>query len=125
MADPIDPDHYNELQLQPIAVVRAWKKHWPAEAQYELGSVLKYVGRCGLKHDDPVEDLRKAQKFLSWAIEELESGAKSVPTVERPCFLCGVDRGALGYTCGKCEKTEWYEDLVEDALAARKAGSWK
>lgn len=39
-----------------------------------LGSAVKYCWRCHEKHDDPIEDLRKAVWYLEREIKRLEKG---------------------------------------------------
>lgn len=72
--DPINnPAHYAEgRRYEPINVIEDWR------LSYRLGNVVKYVSRAGRK--DPaktVEDLKKAQWYLSREIEALE--ASTVP----------------------------------------------
>jgi hypothetical protein len=37
---------------------------------FNLGNALKYIWRCDLKHDDAVEDLRKARWYIDREIEK-------------------------------------------------------
>lgn len=63
------PDHYNpESVYEPLKVIRAWG------VGFELGNVLKYLARAGKKPLAPaIDDLRKAQTYLSLYIEHLEA----------------------------------------------------
>lgn len=58
MSNAINPEHYNRLNPQPKDVIRAWGLN------FNLGSAVKYISRAGHK-DDIVQDLKKAQEFLS------------------------------------------------------------
>jgi hypothetical protein len=64
----IRPDHYDaESTYEPLKVIRAWG------LGFELGNVLKYLARAGKKPLTPaLDDLRKAQTYLSLYIEHLE-----------------------------------------------------
>lgn len=67
MSDPVDPAHYGSGTYEAIKVLAAWLS--PDEFRgYCLGNVLKYVARAG-KKGDRVEDLRKARRYLDFAIE--------------------------------------------------------
>ena len=44
-----------------------------AEAfNYNLGNVIKYVWRAGLKTQDPLQDLQKAAKYIEFEIERVQ-----------------------------------------------------
>ena len=64
------PEHYTTGGIETIDYLRA---KLTKEQFYGmcLGTVLKYSSRAGKKMD-AVEDLRKAQVYLGWAIEALE-----------------------------------------------------
>lgn len=64
MSDPVNPAHYSRLAPEPIDVIRAWK------LSFCLGNVVKYIAR----HDarGGAEDLRKARRYLDFAIEEVD-----------------------------------------------------
>lgn len=68
----IRPDHYSvESPYEPLKVIRAWYMG------FELGNVLKYLHRAGRKPLAPaLDDLRKAQTYLSLYIEHLEAGGE-------------------------------------------------
>lgn len=77
MSDPVNkPSHYNAGDVETIDGIRAALGE--GFADYCKGNVLKYVWRCGLKGDG-VEDLRKARKYLEWAIEAMESNCPAIP----------------------------------------------
>ena len=58
-------EHYTKLSPEPIEVIRAW------ELGFNLGNVVKYIGRCETK-GDKLLDLKKAKQYLEWEIEEQE-----------------------------------------------------
>lgn len=65
--DPIHrPAHYASLTPEPIDVIVGW------EMGFLAGSVMKYLARYRHK-GRPVEDLKKAAKYLQWLIEEEEA----------------------------------------------------
>lgn len=77
MSDPVNkPAHYNAGSVETIDGIRAALGE--GFADYCKGNVLKYVWRCG-KKGDAVEDLRKAAKYLEWAIEAMESNYPVIP----------------------------------------------
>lgn len=62
--DISNPSHYTEgRKYEPRKVIEDWDLDW------NLGNAVKYISRAGRK-DDPVKDLKKARKYLDWAIEE-------------------------------------------------------
>ena len=66
MSNAINPEHYNRLNPQPKDVIREWGLN------FNLGSAVKYISRAGHK-DDIVQDLKKAQEFLQFEIDAIES----------------------------------------------------
>jgi hypothetical protein len=70
MSDAVEkPAHYNQGSVETIDGIRA--ALGVGFLAYCLGNVLKYVWRCQSK-GKLLEDLRKAEKYLQWAIEEAE-----------------------------------------------------
>ena len=57
-----NPEHY-EGEIQPIDFIRA--QGWFPD--YAAGNIIKYVSRY--KRKNGVEDLEKAQRYLTWLIE--------------------------------------------------------
>ena len=77
MSDNVNnPAHYNAGSVETIDGIRAALGE--GFADYCKGNVLKYVWRCG-KKGDGVEDLRKAAKYLQWAIEAMEGNCPAIP----------------------------------------------
>ena len=61
------PAHYTFSSVEVLDAIEAWK------LPYHLGNAVKYIARAGRK--DPakeIEDLKKAQFYLSRYIERLE-----------------------------------------------------
>lgn len=69
MNNAIKPDHYRkDRQYQPWDVAKDW------DLDFDLGSVIKYIGRCGRKADNSkLQDLKKAAEFLKHEIDNLEA----------------------------------------------------
>lgn len=65
-SDPITPDHYNADTITTFDVVKAWN------LDFFLGNVAKYIQRRGRKGDE-LEDLKKAQAYLTEKIQQLEA----------------------------------------------------
>lgn len=65
-----NPSHYTQGGIEVIDYIRA-KLSEPEFIGYCLGNTLKYVSRAGHK-GDALEDYKKAQVYLNWAIEILE-----------------------------------------------------
>lgn len=59
--------HYNSTSIEPIDVINDWSKVW-GEDSYLCGNVIKYLRRYKAKGG--VEDLKKAQDYLTWLIEK-------------------------------------------------------
>ena len=63
------PSHYADKQIEVIAYIKDTLT--PDEfVGYCLGNVLKYVSRWRKKGG--IEDLKKAQVYLGWAVEKAE-----------------------------------------------------
>lgn len=66
------PDHYHPGTYEAINVIENW------DLNFNLGSAIKYISRCGLKPDaelskkeKTLEDLRKAAWYVNREIERL------------------------------------------------------
>jgi|14_taG_2_1085336.scaffolds.fasta_scaffold01913_3 hypothetical protein len=63
------PAHYNQSEIECIdAIKAATGKSYEA---YLQGTIIKYLWRYNHKHKDRVEDLKKAQNYLSRLIQEV------------------------------------------------------
>lgn len=70
--DPTSPAHYARLKPEPIDVIAAWRLN------FNLGSVVKYLVRAGVKVqpgkttlESEIEDLEKARVYLTHEIQRL------------------------------------------------------
>lgn len=61
-----NPKHYTDGGIETIDFIRAKK------LGFELGNVVKYVSRAGKKCSE-IEDLKKAQWYLTSYIKQMES----------------------------------------------------
>ena len=60
MKEGVDhPSHYRSDSIEAIDVIESWQMN------FNLGNVIKYVCRAGLKSNDSIEDLRKAAWYLN------------------------------------------------------------
>lgn len=70
MNDPVNhPSHYTDKQIEVIDYIRDTQTQ-EEFVGYCLGNVIKYVSRWRKKGG--VEDLKKAQVYLGWAVEKEE-----------------------------------------------------
>ena len=64
-----NPDHYvSGRNYEPKDVIRDWGLN------FNLGSAVKYIARCGRK-GDAIEDLQKAKQFIEFEIAALKAEA--------------------------------------------------
>lgn len=84
MADNVNhPTHYADKKIEVIDYIRDTLP--PAGfVDYCLGNVLKYVSRWRKKGG--VEDLKKAEVYLGWAIEQADTSNAKVPDYD--CLSC-------------------------------------
>lgn len=64
-SDHTNPDHYlqHPSNVECIRIAEGFN--------FNLGNVVKYVWRAGLKHDDPVRDLEKARWYIDREIKRV------------------------------------------------------
>jgi hypothetical protein len=62
------PPHYNShpFGVECLSIAQ--------EFNFNLGNVIKYVWRAGLKSADPLQDLLKAKQYIQFEIERITSG---------------------------------------------------
>ena len=65
------PSHYTDGKVEVIDYIRD-KLTTDQFIGYCIGNVIKYVSRYRLK-GKPVEDLQKAEVYLGWAVDALNS----------------------------------------------------
>lgn len=69
--DMINPSHYKVGGIETINYLQA--KLTPEEfTGYLKGNALKYLSRSSHKHDDPVEDYKKARWYINRLVSTLE-----------------------------------------------------
>jgi len=61
------PEHYNKGGIEAIDYIK--QQLGPGFEDYCAGNVMKYLHR--FKYKNGVEDLKKAQVYLNWLIEEV------------------------------------------------------
>ena len=63
-----DPDHYGgeNNPYESIKVIEAW------ELNFHLGNVVKYISRAGKKSENSIEDLKKAEWYLSRYVQFIQ-----------------------------------------------------
>ena len=66
MGDAINPQHYRS-HPSGVECIEITRHH-----NFNIGNTIKYLWRAGLKHDDTIEDLLKAQWYLKDEIDRLE-----------------------------------------------------
>lgn len=64
------PSHYHPDSIEAIDVIEAWG------LGFHLGNVVKYIARAGLKSNDELEDLKKAQWYLERYINTISNNVK-------------------------------------------------
>lgn len=72
MSDPVNPSYYSrmhdELGCDVIDII-----HVLFADNFDLGQVMRYISRAGYKPGNSyVQDLKKARRYLDWAIEASE-----------------------------------------------------
>ena len=60
------PDYYKHGGIEAIDAIEAW------ELGFNLGNVVKYIARAGHKTADSLQDLKKAEWYLSREIKRME-----------------------------------------------------
>jgi hypothetical protein len=69
--DNINPDHYKKHKSGVECIDIAEHLH------FNLGNTLKYIWRAGIKSDNKIEDLKKAEWYLQREIKRLEQAKES------------------------------------------------
>lgn len=65
------PPHYNKFSFQPIDIIDEVTNYYEGSAAFHIGTVLKYLFRAPFK-GKLLEDLKKANYYLTRAITEME-----------------------------------------------------
>lgn len=61
ITDPISPEYYHDSKLEPIDVIEYW------DLGFHLGSVIKYIKRCGHKLNEGSTGFMKWIEFLPYS----------------------------------------------------------
>lgn len=76
------PKHYTEgRKYEPKDVIRDWGLN------FNLGNAVKYLSRAGRK-DDILQDLQKAQEYISFEMEAIKAERAKVTPPEHPNCRC-------------------------------------
>ena len=75
MSDMVNkPTHYTQGRFEVIEIIEqttaGYKDPFVAHC---VGTATKYLNRAPFKHESPLEDLRKAAKYIEFAIDHLRS----------------------------------------------------
>ncbi|WP_256860552.1 DUF3310 domain-containing protein [Paraliobacillus ryukyuensis] len=72
------PDHYTSGKFETIEMIEEVTKNYDnGYLGMCVGNAIKYLSRAPLKHQDKgLTDLKKAKKYLEFAIKSLEEYAK-------------------------------------------------
>src|SRR5690554_851409 len=66
------PNHYTQGRFETIEVIEEITQGYSdGYVAYCVGNALKYLARAPHKHAEPTEDIKKAEKYISFAIERL------------------------------------------------------
>lgn len=68
------PSHYQNAKFETIEVIEEITKGYnDGFVGMCVGNTQKYIARAPFKHASPLEDLRKAERYLRFAIDYLEA----------------------------------------------------
>jgi hypothetical protein len=113
--DPVTkPAHYQRAGIETIDYIRA-TLDGPGFEAYCIGNVLKYVSRY--REKGGIEDLRKAQVYLGWAIQPVDGKRQSQPE----CCNPAADRDAMAahdYLVGYLVSYLGFPRIVAEKMAA-------
>jgi hypothetical protein len=66
------PSHYTTGKFETIEVIEEITQGYEdSYVGYCVGNTIKYLARAPHKHDTPEEDLRKAAKYIEFALKRL------------------------------------------------------
>lgn len=72
------PNHYTQGKFETIEVIEELTQNYSdGYVAYCVGNTLKYLARAPFKHETPIEDLRKAAKYIEFAIERLTQNERT------------------------------------------------
>lgn len=68
------PNHYTQGRFETIEIIEEITQGYSdGYVAYCVGNALKYLARAPFKHGEPSEDISKAAKYLSFALERLQT----------------------------------------------------
>lgn len=71
------PSHYTQGRFEVIEIIEQTAGGYSdGFTAHCVGTATKYLNRAPFKHESPLEDLRKAAKYIEFAIEHEEKKAK-------------------------------------------------
>lgn len=73
----VNPDHYLNRKYEVFDVMRDTQTYG-RHIGYLEGCVIKYMMRWDKKHDDPLQDLNKAKRYLEQLIKTIEEEQQHV-----------------------------------------------
>lgn len=66
------PPHYTQGGVEVIDIIAQTVSGYDDPfVSYNIGNVVKYISRAPYKHAEPTEDLRKAKRYIEFAIDHL------------------------------------------------------
>src|SRR5690554_4858248 len=72
------PNHYTQGRFETIEIIEEITQGYEdGYVAYCVGNALKYLARAPFKHGEPTEDLRKAAKYLEFAIGRLTQNERN------------------------------------------------
>jgi len=72
------PNHYTQGRFETIEVIEEITQGYSdGYVAYCVGNALKYLARAPHKHAEPTEDIKKAEKYISFAIERLTQNERN------------------------------------------------
>lgn len=78
MADNVNsPQHYTQGKFEVIEIIAQTVAGYDDPfVAHCVGTATKYINRAPYKHTTPTEDLKKARRYLDFAIEHLAKDAE-------------------------------------------------
>ena len=105
------PSHYKQGKFETIEIIEQVTKGYDNSfVGYCVGNTIKYLSRAPFKHETPLEDLKKAYKYLEFAIKELEG--KKITDKER---LEGIEESFMEHEYDFNLKKEDIKWLIKQA----------
>lgn len=85
MTDPISPPHYQRSRLETIDTLMDIVRDLPGDEAVLVANAIKYLVRYRFKeHTDPLEDIQKAQWYISKLALLLE---EKTSTADKPRYV--------------------------------------